>query len=199
MTASACLPRMTAMKFHSGIARRMLLGTLLGLCAATALPQTPAPSLYTVEIVVFRSGSDAGALPAATAPPAVSGEDTEITLATADKLVSAATRLRGKNSGFKVLAHVAWTQATTGFDSRRGASAAQLGLPQNISGRVSLERGQYLNLRVDLTIEENGRRYRINEFHNVKANQIQYFDHPAMGVLAVFNPASAASTATPTP
>ena len=200
MTAPECLPRMQRMKVFTGITRRMLFGTLLGLCGTTALPQTPAPSYYNVEIVVFRSGSDAGALPdtALPAPATESDEDVEITPATADKLGIATNRLRGKNSGFRVLAHVAWTQTPTSFGSQHGASAAQLGLGQNISGRVFLERGQNLNLRVDLTVEDGGHRYRINELRrNVKSSQIHYFDHPAMGVLAMISPGSAPSPATP--
>jgi hypothetical protein len=191
------------MKLHPGMARRTLLGTLLGLCAASALPQTPAPGFYTVEIVVFRSGSDAGAL--ADTPPAIeSGEDIEITPATADKLVNATTRLRARSSGFKVLAHVAWTQTPTTFNSQQqhGASAAQLNLGQGMSGRISLERSSTYaaNLRVDLTIEDGGHRYRINQLRrNVKSGQIQYFDHPAVGMLAVISPSTAPAPAPATP
>jgi hypothetical protein len=179
---------MTRMESHTGIARRLLLGALLTLCSASALPQSPAS--YTVEIVVFRNGSDAAALPGAATPPVASlapaqSSDIEATPVAASKLVSATARLRNKSSGFRVLAHAAWTQAPAGWNSRRGVSAAQLGLGEGISGKVILERGQYLHFGVDLTIEDGGKRYHIDEVRQVKPNQIHYLDHPAVGVLAI--------------
>ncbi len=187
MTAPGCLPRMRRMESHPGIARRWLLGAVLTLCAASALPQSPA--LYTVEIVVFRNGADAAALPGAATPPGASpapqASDIEATPVAASKLVSATARLRNKTSGFRVLAHAAWTQAPAGWNSRRGVSAAQLGLGEGISGKVILERGQYLHFGVDLTIEDGGKRYHIEEVRQLKPNQIHYLDHPAVGVLAI--------------
>ncbi len=179
---------MRRMESHPGIARRLLVGTLLALCTGGALPQSPA--FYTVEIVVFRNGADAAALPNAAAPnaaapaPAVAN-DIEATPVAASKLVSATAKLRNRSSGFRVLAHSAWTQAPAGWNSRRGVSAAQLGLGDGISGKVILERGQYLHFGVDLTIEDGGKRYRIEEVRQVKPNQIHYLDHPSVGVLAI--------------
>lgn len=183
---------MTRMKPNPGLARRLLLASLLALCTGSALPQSPA--LYTVEIVVFRSAGDAAALPATGAPgaapgPAASG-DIEATPAPASKLVSATAKLRNKSSGFRVLAHAAWTQAPAGWNSRRGVSASQLGLADGISGKVILERGQYLHFGVDLTIEDGGKRYRIEEVRQVKPNQIHYLDHPSVGVLAIVTPST---------
>lgn len=178
---------MSRMQTPTGIARRLLLATLLALGTGSALPQSPA--LYTVEIVVFRNGTDAAALPAAGTPGApatpVATGDVEATPVAASKLVSAAARLRNRSSGFRVLAHSAWTQAPAGWNSRRGVSASQLGLAEGISGKLILERGQYLHFGVDLTIEDGGKRYRIEEVRQVKPNQIHYLDHPAVGVLAI--------------
>ncbi len=186
MTAPGCLPRMSRMKPNPGIARRLLLATLLSLCTGSALPQSPAS--YTVEIVVFRNGSDAAALPAAGTPAATAlpaaGGDVEATPVAASKLVGATAKLRNRTSGFRVLAHAAWTQAPAGWNSRRGVSATQLGLA-GISGKVILERGQYLHFGVDLTIEDGGKRYHIDEVRQVKPNQIHYLDHPSVGVLAI--------------
>ena len=187
MTAPEALPRMSRMQSHPGLARRLLLGSLLALCTTSALPQSPA--LYTVEIVVFRNAGDAAALPAAGTTGAaalpVAGDDVEATPVAASKLVSATAKLRNRSSGFRVLAHTAWTQAPAGWNSRRGVSASQLGLAAGISGKVILERGQYLHFGVDLTIEDGGKRYRIEEVRQVKPNQIHYLDHPSVGVLAI--------------
>lgn len=176
---------MARMKSFPGVARRMLTGLLLVLCAATATPQQP-PSAYLVEIIVFRSSGEGGALPD-NAPATVAGDDgVEATLVPTGRLGTAANRLRARASGFRVLGHVAWTQAPVSFNSRRGVSAAQLGLAGNIAGKVMLERDQRLHLGVDLTIEDGGRRYRIEEMRkDVRRDQIHYFDHPSVGVLAL--------------
>jgi hypothetical protein len=173
------------MQSHPRLARRFLLGAVLAVCATGALPQ--GATLYTVEVVVFRNGGDAAAMASTATAPAVS-DDVEITPAATGKLNSAAAKLRSQSSGFKVLAHKAWTQVPTAWDSGRGPSATQVGLGNGIDGRVSLERSSTypLNLRLDVTVEDGGRRFRISEVHrNVKVGQIHYFDHPAFGVLAI--------------
>jgi hypothetical protein len=164
--------------------RHLGLAALLLLASAAAVPQQ-AVTRYNVEIVVFRTASLVGALPD-TAPREVVGSDAvESTAVTTRKLGSAANRLRNAG-GYRILAHTAWAQAPTGWNSRRGLSAAQLGIERaGITGKVFLERGEYLNLRIDLTVEDAGRRYHLSEVRRVKANETQYFDHPAIGVLAM--------------
>jgi len=176
---------MIRMNTYPGMARRLWLASLLTLCTGSALPQSPA--LYTVEIVVFRNAGDAAALPASGAPGVVAAPTGEIeaTPVAATRLVSATSKLRNRSSGFRVLAHTAWMQAPAGWNSRRGVSASQLGLADGITGKVILERGQYLHFGVDLTIEDGGKRYRIEEVRQVKPNQIHYLDHPSVGVLAI--------------
>jgi hypothetical protein len=182
------------MKSKPRFARRLLCGVLVALCATSALPETP--DLYTVEIVVFRNGSDIGALPDGVAPPAgdqtqdaapvpaATGDGVDATPVATSKLNTAAARLAGK-AGLTVLAHVAWTQSPTAWNSRLGASAAQLGLGNDITGKVFLERGQYLHLGLDLTVNIDGHLYRMDEVRRVKPNEIHYFDRPAVGVLAI--------------
>jgi hypothetical protein len=124
----------------------------------------------------------------------VTDDGVEATLVPTGRLGTAANRLRARTSGFRVLGHAAWTQAPAAFNSRRGVSAAQLGLAGGIAGKVMLERNEYLHLGVDLTIEDGGRRYRINEMRkNVRRDQIHYFDNPAVGVLAIITAAPAAT------
>ena len=190
MTAPQRLPKMKRMQSLPLIARRLLLGALLTLGAASALPQ--GLGLYTVEIVVFRNGGDSAAL-ADTATAAITGDDVEFTPAATARLNSAAAKLRAKTSGMRVLAHMAWTQRPTTWDSGHGISAKQLGLGEGIEGKISLERSNTypLNLRLDLTVADGGRRYRITQIRrNVKVNQIQYADHPSIGVLAIVSPAT---------
>jgi len=176
------------MQFLPGFPRRLLTALLLGLCAAPVLPA--ASGLYTVEIVVFDNGGTTGALSNKFAAPPVATDDIDATPAPTGRLNAAVNRLRSKGA-VRILAHKAWTQSATPWDSGHGVSAAQAGLGNSIEGRISVERGEKLNLRLDLIVEEGGRRYRLNEVRrNVKPGQIQYFDHPAVGVLAVVTEAA---------
>lgn len=175
----------------STLARQGALALLL-LASTTAIPQQT-PARYTVEIVVFRSADQTAGLPGDTPAPAVADDGVEVTPVTSRKLGGAASRLRS-TAGMRVLAHTAWAQAPLNCggsacrSSARGVTAAQLGLARNgITGKLVLQRGTNLFLGVDLTIDDGGRRYRIQEVRQVKADQPQYFDHPAVGVLAVIS------------
>jgi hypothetical protein len=173
---------MRSMYKLSGITRQFGFAALLLLASAAAIPQQ-AGTRFTVEIVVFRTASQAGALTAAATPTA--GDDVEPTAVATRKLGGAADKLR-RTAGYKVLAHTAWTQGPAGFNSRRGVSAARLGLERaGITGKVILERGQYVHMGVDLTIDDGGRRYHISEVRRIKPDEVQYFDHPAVGVIAL--------------
>jgi hypothetical protein len=172
------------------MARRTGVAMLL-LASAAAIPQTSA-NRYTIELVVFRTASQTAGLPAGVPAAAAPDDGVEMTPATARKLTNAAARLRS-TAGYRVLAHTAFVQTPTSCsrdacrNSLRGVSAAQLGLSRaGISGKVGLQRGESVHLGIDLTIDDGGRRYRIQEVRQLrKADQPQYFDHPAVGVIAV--------------
>lgn len=167
---------------------RQIALAVLALAGSVALPQAGG-SRYTVEIVVFRNSGQAGALPGGTAT-GDADDGVEMTASTSRKLSEAARKLRA--GGVRVLAHTAWIQSPVGCvgaacrNAVRGVSAVQLGIDRaGITGKVGLQRGTSLFLGVDLTIDDGGRRYRIQEARQIKADQPQYFDHPAIGVLAV--------------
>lgn len=175
---------MLPMESQPSPVRRLLTAALLPLlmlAAPVALPQAATPR-YTVEILVFRSG-DGAALDAGAGTSGEGGADVAATPVATSRLGGAASRLRSAG-GYRVLAHTAWTQGPAPWNSRRGVSTRSLGL-SGVQGKVILERGQYLHLGVDLTIDDGGRRYRINELRRVKTDEVQYFDHPAVGVIAV--------------
>ncbi|MEO6081069.1 MAG: CsiV family protein [Steroidobacteraceae bacterium] len=175
----------------SKVARQAGTLVMLLLASTGAVPQQSG-TRYTVEIVVFRTSSQSGALPGGAPGAAGSEDDVEPTAVATRKLSGAASRLRN-SSGLRVLAHTAWTQAPiscANADCRalsRGVSAARLDLARaGISGKIILKRGQNLNLGIDLTVDDGGRRYRISEMRQkIKTDDAQYFDHPAIGVLAV--------------
>lgn len=163
------------------IARRAALAATLICLAAPALPQSPAT--YTVEVLVFRNNGDSGALDDARARPVISGDDVSATPVSSRRLAGSVARLNG--AGFTVLGHSAWKQAPAGFQSLRGVSASRLGVP-GASGKVILERDRYLHLGFDLVVEDGGKLYRINQYRKqVRTGEIQYFDHPAIGILAI--------------
>jgi len=177
------------------VLRRSLLCAALVLASAMAVPQQARPR-YTVEIVVFRTASQVGGAPVGAPIASPADDEVDVASATPRKLTTAASRLRA-TAGYRVLAHTAWTQSATSCSrdacrsSQRGTSAEQAGLARaGIAGKVILQRGSNLFLGVDLVIDDGGRRYHIQEVRQVKADQPQYFDHPAVGVLAVFTPAS---------
>lgn len=170
------------MESSSGHSRRGVLAAVLSCLAGPALAQTPAG--YTVEIIVFRNGSESGALAATTARATFTGDDVAPTGTGTRKLGGAVTRLNG--GGKRVLGHAAWKQAPTSFNSRRGVSTARVGL-EGITGKVIFERGTYLHLGIDLEVEDAGRRYRLNEVRRVKTDELHYFDHPAIGVMAILS------------
>lgn len=165
---------------------------ILLLASGAAIPQQ-AGNRYTVEIVVFRTASQAGG--AAITPPATAdaADDLEMNIATSRKLTSAANRLRSA-AGYRIIAHTAWTQSPVSCSGaacrtslQRGVSAGQLGLTRaGIAGKVGLQRGDALHLGIDLTIDDGGRRYRIQEVRQLRrTDEPQYFDHPAVGVIAI--------------
>jgi hypothetical protein len=180
MTAAGRTPRMAGMSAFSRISRRVALAAALAMIALPALPQ--ASGGYTVELVFFRNGGETGAMSDG-ASRAVSGGDVSATPVTARRLGAAAAKLNG--GGRRVIAHAAWRQAAAGVSSRRGVSAAEVGL-SGVTGKIIIERGTFVMLGLDLVVEDNGRRYRIYEMRTqIKVGDVQYFDHPAIGVLAL--------------
>jgi hypothetical protein len=169
--------------------RNLMRVSLLGLALlATCLPALPQQSTrYTVEIVVFRVDGDTSGEDPVAAAPLRSSASTELvtTPVTSRKLASAASRLRA-GSGYRILAHTAWSQSAAGWNSRRGVSLAQLGVNvPGLSGNVVLERGQFLHLGFDLKLEDSGKSAQLAEIRRVKPDEAQYFDNPQLGVIAL--------------
>lgn len=164
----------------TGIARRLLLAAALTCLAVPAMPQSSGS--YVVEILVFRNGESAGALGETAARARITGDDVAATTVTSRKLGGSVARLNNRN--LRVLGHAAWKQTPSGWKSRRGVSTAQLGLA-GMTGKVILERGEFIHLGLDMVVEDGGKRYHLNEVRQVKLDEVQYFDHPAIGVIAI--------------
>jgi hypothetical protein len=175
-----------------------------GLFAAAAA--ATAGGSYQVEIIVFQTlspsgGEDlsapaegrgfSGVYQSSDPPPKV------LRTLTAGQLQMGGLASRMRSSGnYKIVAHAGWIQTATAWNRHSGLAleAAGVDVP-GLAGSVYLERGQLLHLGFNLSYEANGHTYTLSELRRVKFNDKHYFDHPAIGVIALVSPASAAAAA----
>lgn len=170
--------------------------------AATPVQSAPPPplpagtALYEVEIVVFRS---AGAAPLEdwTAAPNARGFGSPNTqpglapqvvrvLGPNDYRLSGVVDGLRRNGLWRPIAHTAWLQNAPNWGSHIGIPLNAVGVNvPGLTGLVFLERAPlYLHLGFDVALQD-GDSYRIDEMHNVRQNEKEYFDHPAFGIIAV--------------
>jgi hypothetical protein len=197
----------------------LALATLLGVLPMAAHPQAAAPAdnVYHVEIIVFRatsgpaSGEDwsapAGRGVRASSVPGDAGERTAGAAQVgrfAGALPAAQWQLNdlaaklGASGGYQPLAHVAWAQTASSWNSRAGFTLERLGVNvPGLSGIVYLERGTYLHLGMALKYAtgSDGPTYSLAESRRVKFYERNYYDHPAYGVIALVTPAQGARPA----
>jgi hypothetical protein len=175
---------------------------VLGSVAATPQNSVPAaaPPVYRVELVVFRGGggsSEDWSTPGARAPlgggdaagAAQTGRLLGLLPAAEHQLSNEVAKLRSSGN-YQVLTHVAWQQTASSWGTRAGFPLSRLGSQASgLSGMVYLERGTYLHLGLNLSYSGAGPNYRIDETRRVKFFEKQYYDHPAIGALALVTPA----------
>lgn len=171
-------------------------GAVAGAAAADAAADAP---LYQVEMVVFRatyvgSEEDWNSVPighgfgtplgAGAQPPQMVR-----TLAPSDYRLDGVVRGLSRGGSWRPIAHVAWVQTAPPWGSDTGIPLSQLGVDApGLTGTVYLERARlYLHLGFDVTLDA-GAPYRIDEMRNIRANEKQYFDHPAFGIIAAVYP-----------
>jgi hypothetical protein len=98
------------------------------------------------------------------------------------------------SGAWRPLAHVAWSQSASSWGSRAGFTLQQLGVRvPGLGGTVFLERGTYLHLGLALKYAGGDGRatYELAEIRRVKFYEKNYYDHPAIGVIALVTPAGA--------
>ncbi len=194
--------------------RRIFVATtalLLGAVATVATAQAPAPAaatptatVYNVELVVFSGNGGPGedwGTPGARAP--AGGGDSSSGNAQVGRFVAAmppsrfqlaneVAKLRASGR-YQILTHIAWQQTASTWGTRAGFTLARLGSQANgLSGLVYLERGTYLHLGVNIAYSAGGPTYRIDESRRIKFYDKQYYDHPAIGLLAMVTPSQGA-------
>jgi hypothetical protein len=172
-----------------------------------------APRLYDVELIVFtQHGSDdgermvqpaAGSVRASGAFP--DNQFTELSAAsyTLNRVRDGLTAARG----YTVLFHRAWRQLA--YDRNHAVDypvhSIATGGRNSVDGTVTLVRERYLHLDVDLLLMQAGGNapvqysdgagstpvYRLSEQRRIKSNEVHYFDHPHLGVIARVTPVQA--------
>jgi hypothetical protein len=175
---------------------------------------------YEVELVVFRnmapvtsnealSQDTAVAVPTA---PTAGLTDEEANAASASNVIpeqrsldtfpalaSGKYRLNGvedalrRNRNYQVLAHVGWTQP--GFprtDAHYLAVDPLVSGGAGLGGRISLTRGRYLHLALDVTFQppEDAQKFSLRQTRRMRSNERHYIDHPKFGVIVLVVPSA---------
>ena len=195
---------------------RFVLAAFVLTCFGAGVPLPPAqaqtavqPKVYTVELIVFRNLSGAGGAEDWTAKAAPRGPDTlpqpivtgrfvQTIAATEFQLNDVATKLQN-TTNYQPIAHFAWQQTASTWGSRAGFSVAKLaGNVPGLSGTIYLESGDYLHLGMSLNYQTSnppaglaatpGTVFNLTESRRVKWRELNYFDHPAFGVVALVTP-----------
>ena len=184
-------------------------------CLSATLPgaqaqTTPNPRVYTVELIVFRNMSGLGGPEDWSVKPVARGPDTPDAPVTGRfvqslgpaqfQLNDVAQKLHN-TSNYQPIAHFAWQQTASSWGSRAGFTVAKLGgqVP-GLAGTIYLESGTYLHLGMSLTYQTSntpaglaaapGTVFMLNESRRVKWDKLNYYDHPAFGVIALVTPAN---------
>jgi hypothetical protein len=139
------------------------------------------------------------AAPIATPAPATSvapatGEGSESSfqpIAAAQFRMAAIEASLRRNRNYQVLAHVAWLQPGFAMNNPLPFSLDGLVPPDaGIAGNVTLVRGRYLHVTMDLTHQSSdGKRFILREQRRLRrSGEKHYFDHPYFGVVALVTP-----------
>ena len=171
---------------------------------------TPNPRVYTVEVIVFRNMSGAGGPEDWSVKPVARGPDTPDAPVTGKfvqsvpaaqfQLNDVARKLQN-TSNYQPIAHFAWQQTASSWGSRAGFTVAKLaGQVPGLTGTIYLESGTYLHLGMALNYQTSntpaglaaapGTVFMLNESRRVKWDKLNYYDHPAFGVIALVTPAN---------
>jgi hypothetical protein len=193
----------------------------VALDASAAEPARPTEPLYHVELIILKPTTPLGvaedwAIEAQRAQPATTteSEDEEAaaepvpqerlavrTLAPAQFKLGSIESALGRSGGYEMLKHVGWTQAATPRGAGPSVELADVsGDAPPVRGTVTLERGKYLYLRLNLayapdvppnsllgaTPDMGGPvTFALKQARRIRPFERHYFDHPAFGVIAM--------------
>jgi hypothetical protein len=172
---------------------------LIAFCASAhaATTGTP-PSVYDIEVVVFENrlaDLEGGEMwPTENVQELVAdiGTAVEADAPAEDSNLSAAVHTLKQDPSYRVLAHRRWTQNA---EARSATKPVHLRSPDAaLDGVLRFYLSRFLHLDMSLVLVEgqgdwktgtdfNGQIYRLTEHRRVKTQEINYFDHPKLGVL----------------
>ncbi len=167
--------------------------------AAAAPPPAAASGsgAYSVEVIVFRApGGISDAAPSA-APSRGAGDTAGTQVArfigplAGGRMQLGGTREKLTRSGYRILAHTGWVQTAASWGApRSGLPLERLGINvPGLSGSFQLERGALLHFGMTLRHASDGNpAAQLNEIRRIRFNERNYYDHPAIGVIAVVTP-----------
>jgi len=183
----------------------LVLVTLLAAIPGAQAQDGASPTVYTVEVVVFRNLSGSGgqedwsAKSVARGPDKpespVTGRFVQAIPASQFQLNDVAARLQN-TANYQPIAHFAWQQTASSWGSRAGFTVSKLagGVP-GLSGIFYLESGTYLHLGMSLNYQTSnppaalgadpGTVFNLSESRRVIPFKLTYYDHPAFGVVAL--------------
>lgn len=178
--------------------RGLLALAALLLVAVPAVPQdVAAPNVYNIEIIVVKNGGGGGEDWSVRTPLRGgdrSGEQFVGRFVAAVppsqyQLADLKARITAAGSSIQPVAHFAWQQTASAWGSRAGFTVERLaGNVPGLSGRIFLERGQYLHLGMSLNYTTGGGTYNLSEIRRIRFFQRNYYDHPVFGVIALVTP-----------
>jgi hypothetical protein len=154
-------------------------------------PATATPSVYQVEVVVFRQVAGAAGVPG---PTLVAG--TPVPVTTADLRLGGVVR-RLAATGYEPLLHAGWRQQVTPKFRAFVANATRA--PASVAATLYQEGG--LLLEIDATVagvgppDSSGEPgvVRLRATRRISNGNLHYFDHPDFGVIAAVRPPTGAA------
>jgi hypothetical protein len=190
------------------------------LTASAAEPVRTSEPLYQVELIILKPTTPLGvaedwAIEAERAQPAAAPESEDEEAATASiqeerlavrTLSPAQFKLGGieaslgRSGGYEMLKHVGWTQTATPRGAGPSVELADVsGDTPPVKGTVTLERGKYLYLRLNLAYAPDmppnsllgatpgmgAVTFALKQTRRIRPFERHYFDHPAFGVIAM--------------
>jgi hypothetical protein len=180
--------------------------------ASQNAPAAASPTVYNVEIIIFRANQALGGPENWSAQAArefgTDGESADNSRnvgrfvgslpSTSWQLTPLEAKLRSSGL-YAPVAHVAWQQTASDWGTRAGFTLERLGVDvPGLSGTVFLERGQYLHLGMSLSYAPAnppagmgagpGTTFSIKQSRRIRFYERNYYDHPGFGVIALVTP-----------
>lgn len=171
--------------------------TLIACLFVASTAAAPAPTSYDIEVVVFENrlpqleGNELWLQDvSATAPDLATAVDITDAVPTDSSLTNAVSALQ-RDGSYKVLVHQRWRQSA---EEKSAAKAVRLRNPDGqLEGVLRFYMSRFLHVDVDLLLRDQtavvnqsavmGLNYRLTEHRRVKTQEMNYFDHPKLGML----------------